>query len=543
MTRLWVESRSKIPDRYVSLCADLGVALFVVFSFLFGLGRLNLLSPDEGRHAVIALEMLQNSEYLLPTIHGLPYHDKPVLFHWLAAASIWFFGHEDFAPRLPSALSGIWMVWITARWSLRVHGRLAARVAAILLTTSLLVFAIGRITIVDMLLSSLLVSALWRMATWFLESPADRPSLYPAYAAVAVAVLVKGPVALVLAALVFIGMSLAAGRKFALLEAKPLLGGLLTAVIALPWYYTAWRASPAYIETFLLHHNIDRYTQPGGIGHEEAWWYYFVTLPLVLLPWFFVALPAVRARWEERKLQDLLPLVWIFVVFAFFQPSRAKIITYLLPLIAPLAVVTAGWLSEQWVAGKRLNPWVARSSALWVSLLGLVFSGATLWAAFMHEELRLMGLCAIPTLGILVAGLRLFRDRSVQGWLGTLVATHVALVCFVVGPFSGYYNLELSWKPIAASIVREVGQDAAVRSYGTQANVVSWYLGHPVPRVFDRDLLDSALDEGVKAMVIRTKHLHELEPWMGSGRLQEVWRNSRGREMVAVVQEGDETKQ
>jgi 4-amino-4-deoxy-L-arabinose transferase-like glycosyltransferase len=57
---------------------------------------------DEGRRALVALEMMLKDEYLAPTLNGVFYYEKPPLFNWLLALSFKAFGNYSlFAFRFP----------------------------------------------------------------------------------------------------------------------------------------------------------------------------------------------------------------------------------------------------------------------------------------------------------------------------------------------------------------------------------------------------------------------------------------------------------
>src|SRR5437764_14581429 len=63
-----------------------------------------LLEPDEGRYAQIPKEMLHNGSWVVPTLQGEPYLDKPPLMYWLVALSYRVFGVTPEAARLVPAL-------------------------------------------------------------------------------------------------------------------------------------------------------------------------------------------------------------------------------------------------------------------------------------------------------------------------------------------------------------------------------------------------------------------------------------------------------
>src|SRR5712691_7463907 len=91
----------------------MGVAA-MAWVVVFGrLGWLSLLDPDEAHYAELTREMIRTRSWLVPLFDGMPFIDKPVLFHWLQMAAVAVCGDSAFALRLPSAIAGIALVWVT----------------------------------------------------------------------------------------------------------------------------------------------------------------------------------------------------------------------------------------------------------------------------------------------------------------------------------------------------------------------------------------------------------------------------------------------
>ena len=96
-----------------------------------------LLDPDEGLHAVIAQEMVERGDFVIPRLFGEPFQDKPILYSLSQAISLWLFGMQEWAVRLPGflfALLGVVTTWIVAR---RLFDRQVALAAALIATTTL----------------------------------------------------------------------------------------------------------------------------------------------------------------------------------------------------------------------------------------------------------------------------------------------------------------------------------------------------------------------------------------------------------------------
>jgi 4-amino-4-deoxy-L-arabinose transferase-like glycosyltransferase len=92
------------------------LALTLLALGLFGALDILDLRGEEPRRALVAWEMVLRNDYLLPTIQGWPYYNKPPLFNWVLIA---FFkiagGFEVWAVRLPSLLALVAMTIIHYR--------------------------------------------------------------------------------------------------------------------------------------------------------------------------------------------------------------------------------------------------------------------------------------------------------------------------------------------------------------------------------------------------------------------------------------------
>src|SRR5712692_7836746 len=83
--------------------------LFIGISgfYLWGLGSLPLVGPDEPRYAEVAREMLARRDLITPTLGGMPWFEKPPLLYWFMMVGYRIFGVTEYAARLGPALCGL----------------------------------------------------------------------------------------------------------------------------------------------------------------------------------------------------------------------------------------------------------------------------------------------------------------------------------------------------------------------------------------------------------------------------------------------------
>jgi 4-amino-4-deoxy-L-arabinose transferase-like glycosyltransferase len=180
----------------------------LLLMFSVNLGGPALWDPDEGRHAEIAREALVTRNWLTPTLDFEPYHQKPMPFYWLVTESFALLGQNETAARLPSALAAAWTVLATALWARRYAGALEGLLAGCILATAGGFVATGRFVVLDMSFTCWVSSAALYGGAWLLEGMMARWLVWPLWAALGLAVLLKGAAALVLAGVPIVAFAL-----------------------------------------------------------------------------------------------------------------------------------------------------------------------------------------------------------------------------------------------------------------------------------------------------------------------------------------------
>lgn len=308
--------------------------------------------PDEGRYGEIGRWMLQSGDWLTPRLNGIPFFHKPPYVYWLEAMSLATFGVNELALRLVPALHvGLMLVvlYLAAR---TISTEQIARRAAVMLGTSLTFLVGGQYVNHDMAVASWIGVAIWCFAFAFMAG--DKPHATLArlgFVACAFGMLSKGLIGIALPGLV-IFIWLIWTRQFKKVLYLPWLSGLtLFALIALPWFVVAQQKYPQLFDYMFINQHFKRYTAT-TYNNPQPWWFYLLSLVLLLFPWVFFALNQLR-RQTSRASSTAAPLakawwslcwIWVVVIVAFFSIPNSKLIGYVLPVMPALALLAAlGW--------------------------------------------------------------------------------------------------------------------------------------------------------------------------------------------------------
>ena len=401
--------------------------MIAVLVLAYGIGGYGLIEPDEGRNAEVAREMAVTNNFILPHLNGLPYLDKPVVFFAAAAVMIEIFGPSEFAVRLAPLLFGLATAILVGWFAYGLWGRGAAFVAVIATLTAPLAIALSRTVIMDTALSFFVVLALIaffraieaRQAGRFKEVSAGAWLGWSlvAWAAMALGVLTKGPVAL--AVPLMVAAPFAVWRRASLAVWHPL-GLIVLAGVVSPWVWAVSREIPDFLRYVVVTETWQRMTTD-ELRRTEPFWFFLPVLLAGVFPWSIVALSGLRSKGgggePDRRAARVYLLLWLLVPLVFFSLSRGKQEQYMLPLVPALALMMA----SRW-PGRAIGYRVA--AACW-GLLGLVMLAVAVSGVPGLDTARVSADVAVSTaLGIGVVAMA----GAIAAWLFAPTRRYLAVI-------------------------------------------------------------------------------------------------------------------
>jgi len=405
-------------------------ALIVLIALLSLAGIMNheLWTPDEPREAAIALSMSRTGNFIVPELADKPFVEKPPLFYMIASSFLLAFGKiigDTSALRLTSACFGILTLVFTYLLSTIYFSRKKALIAAGILATTVGFVHVTHWLLVDNALMFFVVASIWAMAQAYER---DRFSYLPLAGLFAgCAFLTKGvigPMIIFIAWLELVAewgcgkaktvpaksgsakadnaqhstlniepkpsrstldvqrwMFNVSGAISRLLTKKILAFHLFALAIALAisavWIIAfAIKGGPELFHEWWWNNHFGRFTgQSVNLGHISPWYYYFMILPVYLLPWivpFISALAGVSKkifRHEPLPKGSVLPLFWFLGAFLLLSLSATKRDIYLCILLPPCALLCAQCLDDSGPRLARYRRLVMAAAIAWAALL------------------------------------------------------------------------------------------------------------------------------------------------------------------------------
>lgn len=510
------------------LTALIGCLFFIL------LGDRPLFVPDEGRYAEIAREMVASHDWITPTLNGIKYFEKPVLFYWLGALAIKLGGVNLWSVRCINAILGVLGCLMTYGITRYCYDRRTGLLAAGILASSILYFVMSHMVSLDLPVTVFNSATLFAFLLAFeaKTARATRAWLYCATTAAALAVLTKGLIGIVFPELILLVWLTLIGGWSRFWKLPLISAALIFFILATPWHVLVNHEHPEFFYFYFIEQQFLRYTSK-DIGHYQPVWFFIPTLLAGFFPWV-VFLPqtlkrVVSACWRAPKVEsrNAYFLIWVVLVFAFFSFSKSKLIPYILPIFPALAILTAHVIVESLRFARH-------PKSLHISLWGLIALTAGLGFVITHvvpeaslphplaAEHTLSMACIYLLIGSLTS---LFLiDFKPNLALGTLV---LSSSLFALVAFSAFKDMDSrTIQPLANILIPILKPENEVITYNQYYQDLPFYLQRRVSILNWRNEMSYGMTH------------QDTRAWMIND--ETFWKRWKGRERVFVFISQDE---
>jgi len=226
--------------------------------------------------------------------------------------------------------------------------------------------------------------------------------------------------------------------------------------------------NPGFFHYFVIDEHFSRFRGTREIQlHPEPFWFFFMVLPLLLLPWsLFIVRAAWRLitsrGWRTDTLTRFL-LVWVAVVIGFFSASTGKLMSYILPAIPALGLLLGRWgLADREDNRRDRTLWNLGAAGLFITALAIPVVWLTSYLKIFPEVIYPISgwsvVALLPLAAMLIVLVATRAYRSFAGLLG-LNAGIVLAAALLLSPLAGkdfnaflYINSAHVYKQLAAQL-------------------------------------------------------------------------------------------
>jgi 4-amino-4-deoxy-L-arabinose transferase-like glycosyltransferase len=421
------------------LSASNGRALLTLFvvawvALLPGIASLPPTNRDESRFAQPAKQMIESGEYFDVRLQDKARYDTPLGIYWLQAASVQLAEAVGFQNarnrmlfyRIPSLLAAIGSVLLTYWTALAFVRRRYALIAGAALAVSVLLGIVARLATIDATLLLTAVAAQGALAHAYLSRGApgvsplaewSNPAIF--WTAIAVSILLKGPIVAMLVALTVVALLVVDRSAAWLLRLRPAWGVAWIAVLIVPFTLAAELRSGGFFERMiggdlLASISDGRWAPPG---------YFWLLFWICFWPAAALAPMASAYAWAQRHEREVRFLIaWIVPSWLMFELVPVKLPHYVLPLYPGIAVLIALALERK----AALDNWTRATAASWPVLAVALGLGIAVVAA-MFEGRFGRAFWPLALTGIVLAALAWWRLLSETAERGLLLAIIAAI--------------------------------------------------------------------------------------------------------------------
>jgi len=218
---------------------------------------------DSVQYANISREMLLNKNFLQIFDQGKDYLDKPPMLFWISSVSMYFFGINDFAFRLPSIIMAIVAIYSTYKFTLIYYTQEIALLAALVLASSQAMFLITHDVRTDTMLMAWVILGIWKFADWLKNR--NWGSFIMAFIAISFGMMTKGPIALMVPIFSFAPHFLIHKNFKLLFRWEYLIGVIIIVILLIPMDIGLY-------QQFDLHPEKIMYEKAGTSGLRFFYW-------------------------------------------------------------------------------------------------------------------------------------------------------------------------------------------------------------------------------------------------------------------------------
>ena len=458
------------------------IVLAAAFAFIPFLGGVHLFDWDEANFAESAREMITSGNYLQVQVDYVPFWEKPPLFIWMQVASMKVFGVNEFAARLPNAICGIFTLLIIFRIGRRLYNERFALYWVLFYGCSWLPLSYFKSGIIDPWFNLFIFAGIYGFVRYIdqlkkvpFEKSVIRWLVISSFF-LGLAVLTKGPVAILVFVLAFGVFFLLARGKMPLRLPHILIFVLVLALVGGFWFILQIANGNSKLILDFIRYQVKLFSTHDA-GHGGFLLYHFIVLLFGVFPASLFAIPALFAKQSSTETQALFER-WMKILFwtvlILFTIVKTKIVHYSSLCYFPLTFLASLYAYKLFTSGKRPAKWLRLSILVYGVLIAILvalvpfldrFKGFIISHGWISDSFAVANLQANGGWTGLEGGISLWLLAGIIVFLSNRSKLQVALYGLLIGTAGFMLGVLILYAPR----IEKYSQGAAIDFYKKMA--------------------------------------------------------------------------
>ena len=324
------------------------VALVAAILFIPFLGNVHLFDWDEINFAESAREMIASGNYFSVQINFNRFTEKPPLFFWMQVVSMKVFGVNEFSARFPNAICGIVTLVVLFRIGKQIFNEQFARIWVMVYLGTFVTFLYFKSGIIDPWFNLFIFLAIYHFYSLTTMLQVNRMKhLVLTGVFLGLAVLTKGPVAILIALLTYVVVVVLNRFRFFINGKEFIAIFVTTLLVCFAWFgVDLIQNGPSFLIEFLQRQIAIFSTNDAD--HGEPFFYHWWVLLLGCFPAsiFFMKGMFIQMERNEQKMFKQWMGILFWVTLLLFSIVKTKIVHYSSLCWFPLTAIASFYLYE-----------------------------------------------------------------------------------------------------------------------------------------------------------------------------------------------------
>jgi len=449
--------------------------LYILLALVYLAGlSIPLMQNDSAQHAVMAMRMYLENDFLNIYKGGEDYLDKPHMHFWLAALSFKIFGISQWAYRIPALLFTLLGAVSCFNLAKELYGKKASHIAALVFLSAQAVILANHDVRTDAVLTGATIFSVWQLILYARNERLSHIVL--GAIGVGIAFSTKGQLGVFMVGTCCLCYLLYQRKWHALWQWKSLLGLLVFFVTILPVlyaYYLQFDLHPektingatniSGVRFILWDQSFNRLTATGFEKTSPDYLFFFHTFLWAFLPWSIIAYLALFSKiktlfktgFKYGKEVEVFSSIGFLIIMAVISFSKFKLPHYINSLLPIVSILVAAYLVQLYINKQRTARILLIIQYIVLTLASLI----AIYLVFFVFDTPYFGLILCYVL--LITGL-LFHVKSKMNTVRRLVVVSVYFMVFINFCLNTHFYpnlLEYQAGNNAAQIIDEEGID------------------------------------------------------------------------------------